>query len=216
MNGRELKTKHVKRIIDIRYIYVHTFPAYSAEFFHWVQWARTSKGFESIVFCYFWLTARDKRATDYLLLKMRLFPGSKSLNNQHACGYRPASVLQILGRGPREHQTKWNYFTVLISAGVRNTREGNVLVPPSLAPGPFPGEGGENGVPSQVLGQGYPLPFSLHITHHNRVFLNFQQHKINKSGNYFFPFTSVVKFVVVTGKFSGWDMLLNFTINNVH
>ena len=36
-----------------------------------------------------------------------------------------------------------------------------------------------------------------------RMFYNYQQHKVDRSGNYFFPFISVVKFVLVTDQFDG-------------
>ena len=46
-------------------------------------------------------------------------------------------------------------------------------------------------------------------------FLNYQQHKANRTGNYFFPCFPYVKIVIVTDKY-WWDMLLKFLINNMY
>ena len=40
-------------------------------------------------------------------------------------------------------------------------------------------------------------------------FLNYQQHKVGISGNYFFPYISFVKFIIATYKFNG-KVKLNF------
>ena len=46
-------------------------------------------------------------------------------------------------------------------------------------------------------------------------FRNYQQHKIDISPNYIFPFISFVKFVPITDQFGG-KMLINLVINFIY
>ena len=54
--------------------------------------------------------------------------------------------------------------------------------------------------------------------HPIEFFANYQQHKVDRSGNYFFPFILFVKLVIATMKFSGicyWNSVLIISIKRI-